>query len=220
MFTVVSAKTPSPKQKIVEKILSPNTNIAIKRAANTTISVASAPKIIKMDIQSPNSKSIIIPSTVSPALKPIETKILNSTKLQNFQVIRIVPTKQKQEYNQQPDVSIFPISSQADFDKIEKWCKFEKSQNKLLDMIKIFKSSNSNLVIVLKQIFSDEFLKDYSWDGKNDHKPLSTTGIGKLITTVLKGEMSVAQFERSIRVIIFQAHLRYSKSNKSKSTIS
>lgn len=182
-------------------------NVTIKRVSNTSENSQTPAKILKMQVQHKKQSNISKPTL---QIDDVKLKLASASKsipnlsgtASTYRVIENIP---------EPNESTFPILTQEKFDKIESWTKIEATRNKLFDLLNSIKASHSNLVVVFSRIFSDEFLKDYSWDGKNDHKALGTTGLGNMITRVLKGAMSVAQFEKTVRVIIFQSHIRYSK---------
>lgn len=106
----------------------------------------------------------------------------------------------------------FPIKTDESFEKIENCLKNDATRVRIEEILKTMKSTYPDISKVFSRIFADKFLQNYSWNGKNEHKALAVTGLGKLITKIWKdSNMSTADFEKNVRIIIFQTHIRNSK---------
>lgn len=179
--------------------------LPIKRTANTDDSTStSPPKIIKVLPKATSTQTV---------LQTDDIKLKHATNTTNSKQISI--TNNPMINLNEPKSFLFPIISDVDFEKLENWIKNDKTRPKVEDVLKTMKSSYPSVTGVFSRVFSDTFLRNYSWNGKNGLNALGTTALGALITKIWKSpNMSLAEFEKSIRVIIFQAHTRNSKIQK------
>lgn len=106
-------------------------------------------------------------------------------------------------------MDLLPIKTNEDIQKVEILLKVGKYRLETLEMLKKMKRECKETNINFSKIYSDPFLKEYSWNGKNDHKSLENLKLSKLLIEAWKEpNQDSADFEKSLRVCVFQSHTR------------